>query len=39
MVVLATVALARTGADVEAVADRAREAAGATRLWFAVDTL
>ncbi|MGZ4278594.1 MAG: DegV family protein, partial [Solirubrobacteraceae bacterium] len=39
MVVLATVALARTGADVEAVAARAREAAGATRLWFAVDTL
>ena len=27
------------GADVEAVAARAREAAGATRLWFAVDTL
>jgi len=39
MVVLATVALARTGADLEAVAARAREAAGATRLWFAVDTL
>ena len=36
---LATVALARAGADVEAVAARAREAAGATRLWFAVDTL
>jgi DegV family protein with EDD domain len=39
MVVLATTALARAGADVEAVAARAREAAGATRLWFAVDTL
>ena len=38
LVVLATVARAH-GADVEAVADRAREAAGATRLWFAVDTL
>jgi DegV family protein with EDD domain len=39
MVVLATAAVARAGADVEAVAARAREAAGATRLWFAVDTL
>jgi DegV family protein with EDD domain len=37
MVILATAALA--GAGVEAVAARAREAAGATRLWFAVDTL
>jgi DegV family protein with EDD domain len=39
MVVLAASAAARAGADVEAVAARAREAAGATRLWFAVDTL
>jgi DegV family protein with EDD domain len=39
MVVLATAAVARAGADVEAVAARAREAAGAARLWFAVDTL
>ena len=39
MVILATAAVARAGADVEAVAARAREAAGATRLWFAVDTL
>jgi DegV family protein with EDD domain len=39
MVILATAARARAGADVEAVAARAREAAGATRLWFAVDTL
>jgi DegV family protein with EDD domain len=39
MVVLATSAAARGGADVDAVAARAREAAGATRLWFAVDTL
>jgi DegV family protein with EDD domain len=39
MVVLATSAAARAGADVEAVAARAREASGATRLWFAVDTL
>ena len=30
---------ARAGGDVDAVAARAREAAGATRLWFAVDTL
>jgi DegV family protein with EDD domain len=39
MVVLATAALARVGADVDAVAARAREAADATHLWFAVDTL
>jgi DegV family protein with EDD domain len=39
MVLLATAAVARAGADVEAVATRAREAADATRLWFAVDTL
>ena len=39
MVILATAAAARAGADVDAVAARAREAAGATRLWFAVDTL
>jgi fatty acid kinase fatty acid binding subunit len=39
MVLLATSAVARAGAGVEAVAARAREAAGATRLWFAVDTL
>ena len=30
---------ARRARDVDAVAARAREAAGATRLWFAVDTL
>jgi DegV family protein with EDD domain len=39
MVVLAASAVARGGADVDAVAARAREAAEATRLWFAVDTL
>jgi DegV family protein with EDD domain len=39
MVLLATAAVARAGADVEAVAAHAREAADATRLWFAVDTL
>jgi DegV family protein with EDD domain len=39
MVVLAASAAARAGADVEAVATRAREASEATRLWFAVDTL
>jgi DegV family protein with EDD domain len=39
MVVLAASAAVRAGADIEAVAARAREAAGATRLWFAVDTL
>ena len=39
MVVLAASAAARRGADVEAVAARARAAAQATRLWFAVDTL
>src|SRR5512132_4021204 len=39
MVVLAASAAARAGADFEAVAARAREASGATRLWFAVDTL
>jgi DegV family protein with EDD domain len=39
MVVLAASAVARAGGDVDAVADRAREAVQATRLWFAVDTL
>jgi DegV family protein with EDD domain len=39
MVVLAASAAARGGADVDAVAARTREASGATRLWFAVDTL
>ena len=39
MVILATAAVARAGVDVEAVAARAREAADATTLWFAVDTL
>jgi fatty acid kinase fatty acid binding subunit len=39
MVVLAAVAVARAGGDAGAVAARAREAIGATRLWFAVDTL
>jgi DegV family protein with EDD domain len=39
MVVLAASAVARSGADIAAVAARAREAAEATRLWFAVDTL
>jgi DegV family protein with EDD domain len=39
MVVLAASAVARAGGDLDAVAARAREAAGATRLWFAVDTL
>ena len=32
-------AAARAGGDVDAVAARAREAVGATRMWFAVDTL
>jgi DegV family protein with EDD domain len=39
MVVLAASAVARSGADLDAVAARARKAADATRLWFAVDTL
>jgi DegV family protein with EDD domain len=39
LVVLAAGAAAARGDDVEAVAARAREAAEATRLWFAVDTL
>jgi DegV family protein with EDD domain len=39
MVVLAAAAVARAGGALDAVAARAREAAGATRLWFAVDTL
>jgi DegV family protein with EDD domain len=39
LVVLAASAAAANGADVQAVAARAREAAEATRLWFAVDTL
>jgi DegV family protein with EDD domain len=39
LVVLAAAAAAANGDDVRAVAQRAREAAQATRLWFAVDTL
>jgi DegV family protein with EDD domain len=39
MVVLSASAVARAGADIDAVAARTREAAVATRLWFAVDTL
>jgi len=39
LVVLAAGAAAANGDDVQAVAQRAREAAQATRLWFAVDTL
>jgi DegV family protein with EDD domain len=39
LVVLAASAAAANGDDVRAVARRAREAAQATRLWFAVDTL
>jgi DegV family protein with EDD domain len=39
LVVLAAAAAAANGDDVRAVAQRAHEAAEATRLWFAVDTL
>jgi DegV family protein with EDD domain len=39
LVVLAAGAAAANGGDAQAVAARAREAAQATRLWFAVDTL
>jgi DegV family protein with EDD domain len=39
MVVLSASAVARAGADIDAVTARTREAAAATRLWFAVDTL
>ena len=39
LVVLAAATAAADGDDVQAVAQRAREAAKATRLWFAVDTL
>jgi DegV family protein with EDD domain len=39
LVVLSAAARARAGDDVDAVAARAAEAAEATRLWFAVDTL
>jgi DegV family protein with EDD domain len=39
MVVLSASTVARAGADIDAVAARTREAAVATRLWFAVDTL
>jgi DegV family protein with EDD domain len=39
LVVLAASAAAANGDDLQAVAARAREAAEATRLWFAVDTL
>ena len=39
LVVLAASAVAQAGGDVTAVVARAHEAAEATRLWFAVDTL
>jgi DegV family protein with EDD domain len=39
LVVLAAAAMARAGGDADAVTARASEAAAATRLWFAVDTL
>jgi DegV family protein with EDD domain len=39
LVVLAASGAAAGGGDVQAVAARARDAAEATRLWFAVDTL
>jgi DegV family protein with EDD domain len=39
LAVLAASAVARAGGDATAVVARAREAAEATRLWFAVDTL
>jgi DegV family protein with EDD domain len=39
LVVLAASAAARSGSDATAVVARAHEAADATRLWFAVDTL
>jgi DegV family protein with EDD domain len=39
LVVLAAVAAARGGADSATVADRAREARSALKMWFAIDTL
>jgi DegV family protein with EDD domain len=39
LVVLAAAAAARGGADGSAVAERAREARSALKMWFAVDTL
>jgi DegV family protein with EDD domain len=39
LVVLAAVAAARTGADGAAVAERARDARSALKMWFAIDTL
>jgi DegV family protein with EDD domain len=39
LVVLAAVAAARGGADGATVADRAREARSALKMWFAIDTL
>jgi DegV family protein with EDD domain len=39
LVVLAAVAGARSGADGAAVAERARDARAALKMWFAVDTL
>jgi DegV family protein with EDD domain len=39
LVVLAASAATRHGGDLDTVVTRAREAAAATRLWFAVDTL
>lgn len=39
LVVLAAAAAAREGADVAAVADRARRARESLKMWFAIDTL
>jgi len=39
MIAMAAAAAARGGADVEAVAERARAAAASLGIWFAVDTL
>jgi DegV family protein with EDD domain len=39
LVVLAASAAARSGADAESVADRARRARAELRMWFAIDTL
>jgi DegV family protein with EDD domain len=39
LIVLAAVAAARSGADGAAVAERAREARSALKMWFSIDTL
>jgi fatty acid kinase fatty acid binding subunit len=39
LVVLAAAAAARSGADAESVADRARRARSELRMWFSIDTL